>query len=288
LLINDHVLKGSGLLPSWLTGKISDFAGMIVAPLAAVALTHARSSKARILIFAMVVLPFVLVKLSSRAADALSSCLTVCGIPSRIWADPTDLVALVVIPFAWRLLHAEASLATGRDSGRWFARVGALLGGLACLATSYGEAGYASLYLTNVTRHPVQVAIHRASLGSCNTVNADSDVPLAEGRFTFERCVELGPFGLVTLDPPGTTAGIDPARSCDAVAIVAQNLGAVGVWWGDTTVVPVSSTDSEGEGRSERGLRLLQVGGELFVHPAPISLTWTFPRETGLLSCGTE
>jgi len=32
LVANDHVLKGAGLLPESLTGKLSDFAGMIVAP----------------------------------------------------------------------------------------------------------------------------------------------------------------------------------------------------------------------------------------------------------------
>jgi hypothetical protein len=33
LVLNDHWLKGAGLLPGWLTGKLSDFAGLIVAPI---------------------------------------------------------------------------------------------------------------------------------------------------------------------------------------------------------------------------------------------------------------
>lgn len=32
LVANDHFLKYAGLLPGWLTGKLSDFAGMVVAP----------------------------------------------------------------------------------------------------------------------------------------------------------------------------------------------------------------------------------------------------------------
>ncbi len=38
LAVNDHVLKGSGLLPDWLTGKLSDFAGLLFFPLLLVTL----------------------------------------------------------------------------------------------------------------------------------------------------------------------------------------------------------------------------------------------------------
>src|ERR1700679_4140779 len=32
LAVNDHLLKGSGWLPGWLTGKLSDFAGLFFFP----------------------------------------------------------------------------------------------------------------------------------------------------------------------------------------------------------------------------------------------------------------
>lgn len=38
LLLNDHLLKGAGLLPGWLTGKLSDVAGLYVAPVVLAAL----------------------------------------------------------------------------------------------------------------------------------------------------------------------------------------------------------------------------------------------------------
>ena len=34
LLVNDHLLKGSGLLPGWVTGKLSDVACLILLPVA--------------------------------------------------------------------------------------------------------------------------------------------------------------------------------------------------------------------------------------------------------------
>ncbi|RYZ01918.1 MAG: hypothetical protein EOO73_33665 [Myxococcales bacterium] len=54
LLANDHWLKGAGLLPGWVTGKLSDCAGMVVAPLLAVALVGARGTRARLGCFAAV------------------------------------------------------------------------------------------------------------------------------------------------------------------------------------------------------------------------------------------
>ena len=42
LALNDHVLKGAGLLPGWLTGKLSDFAGLIVAPVVLAVLLRTR------------------------------------------------------------------------------------------------------------------------------------------------------------------------------------------------------------------------------------------------------
>ena len=43
LLINDHVLKGAGLLPGWVTGKLSDLAGLFVAPALLAVLVRART-----------------------------------------------------------------------------------------------------------------------------------------------------------------------------------------------------------------------------------------------------
>src|SRR5262245_10861531 len=40
LAVNDHFFKGSGLLPGWLTGKLSDVAGLFFFPLLLVALAR--------------------------------------------------------------------------------------------------------------------------------------------------------------------------------------------------------------------------------------------------------
>src|SRR5262245_59903430 len=47
LTLNDHVLKGSGLLPGAVTGKISDFAGLFFFPLLLAAIARGLSAAAR-------------------------------------------------------------------------------------------------------------------------------------------------------------------------------------------------------------------------------------------------
>lgn len=47
LVLNDHFFKGSGLLPTGVTGKLSDFAGLVVAPPLLCALVSARTRAER-------------------------------------------------------------------------------------------------------------------------------------------------------------------------------------------------------------------------------------------------
>lgn len=45
--LNDHALKGAGLLPGWLTGKLSDVMGLYFAPLLLAELWDARAALQR-------------------------------------------------------------------------------------------------------------------------------------------------------------------------------------------------------------------------------------------------
>ena len=117
--LNDHVLKGSGLLPGWLTGKLSDFAGLYFAPLLVAELwTLARpTSDARAVVrrVAWTALGFgvlfTAIKTSHRADVLYEAVLTaLLGRPASNTVDPTDLIALVMLAVAVgearRRLHA--------------------------------------------------------------------------------------------------------------------------------------------------------------------------------------
>jgi hypothetical protein len=120
--LNDHLLKGSGLLPGWVTGKLSDVAGMIFFPLFALALAEAlvsalapvvsklglassmrfRVTRGRLLASCAITgLFFAALKLSPLAAEIYLSWYRAVGLRAAVTPDLTDLVALLCLPIAY-------------------------------------------------------------------------------------------------------------------------------------------------------------------------------------------
>ncbi|WP_433390005.1 hypothetical protein [Micromonospora sp. KLBMP9576] len=104
LVINDHLLKAA--VPGVVTGKLSDVAGLVLAPpLVAVLLTlvaprlPARAAAATGL--ALVGVGFTLVKSGGSAAAVASAAWSVVSGPSLIRADRTDLLTLPALALAW-------------------------------------------------------------------------------------------------------------------------------------------------------------------------------------------
>lgn len=110
LLVNDHLLKES--YPGWLTGKVSDFAGLLFFPflLGWIFGLVSQSRRAIPLAFWITGLWFTAIKTSPYAASAterLASSLG--GIDSQIVVDPTDLVGLAALAVGWRLWRRIAA-----------------------------------------------------------------------------------------------------------------------------------------------------------------------------------
>ena len=81
LALNDHWLKGSGLLPGALTGKLSDFAGLMVAPLLLAVLVGVRRRSTWLLAHVAVGLVFAAIQLWGWAADGWSQLMGLVGQP---------------------------------------------------------------------------------------------------------------------------------------------------------------------------------------------------------------
>ncbi len=158
LVVNDHVLKQAGLLPGWLTGKLSDLAGLVVAPVLAVVVFRARTRRPRALAFAAVVAWFCAVKLSPVAARATEAAMVGIGMRWRLWCDPSDLVALVALPLAWRITIAWTARSTTPASTRWRRAVPVVAGAAACLATSAAPPGgyHTMVFLRNMTEETLE------------------------------------------------------------------------------------------------------------------------------------
>ena len=121
LAINDWFLKGS-VAPSELTGKLSDFAGLLFFPLLLTSCVNtillaafrlgARVNFSLTLVQLRVsciitAVVFSATKLSQPIADTAARFLGCVGLPSRIVADPTDLVSLISIAGAYALGRRE-------------------------------------------------------------------------------------------------------------------------------------------------------------------------------------
>ena len=137
LLLNDHVLKI--VSPSWLTGKLSDFAGLFFFPFIVAAglslfLSKFNLSRARIgqIAFWWVAVWFVLLKTSLLVNSLTAQFASLfIGAPTRLILDPTDLIALVSMWPSWMMWKQTRYIKLTR-----FSYVALSIGALAAIATS--------------------------------------------------------------------------------------------------------------------------------------------------------
>ena len=122
LAVNDHLLKGADVIPGVLTGKISDFAGIFFFPLLLTALLDTllfvvrragdavhvtinadyRLRRWKLVTACVVTLiAFTSIQLWQPAANIYEQGMCELGFPSRVTMDPTDLIALVMLPLSY-------------------------------------------------------------------------------------------------------------------------------------------------------------------------------------------
>jgi hypothetical protein len=197
LLVNDNLLKGSGLAPGWLTGKLSDFAFLVVAPVLLTTLLPLRLRGRRLLAFTTVVSIYAAADLSAAASDAIVALAARLGLHWRLWPDLTDLLALAVLPASWWIAGANGRHPL-RPAKAVLQTAGLAIGVFACLATS-DDLGYEHYpFLVNQTKTTrnismtwllrktdcdIDVASLAASLTSSDLDDAHS-VTLAGGQVT--------------------------------------------------------------------------------------------------------
>jgi len=139
LVLNDWLLKGAGIFPGWLTGKLSDLAGMVVAPVviaSLLSLARVPTSVARTLAVGFVAAVFVAIKVDASAArrfdvvvNGAVSCLSL-PLAARTVSDRTDLGVVPVLAVGGWVAGRLARDPLLHRSGALFA------GLLACAATS--------------------------------------------------------------------------------------------------------------------------------------------------------
>ena len=205
LLLNDHLLKGAGLLPTVLTGKLSDVAGLMVAPVLLGALVAARSKTALAACHLAVGAVFAALQLSPAVAAAWDGGLGALGIPFHTVSDPTDLVALLALGVSWMVLVPATQVAEESPAGvRW------VLGGaglLSCIATSpipeFNEEFWAQVWMHNDTNQELRVLIRPLVEGT--QIDCGALAEAGPGQVLEERM--FGPGQLWEL-PAGSAASV--------------------------------------------------------------------------------
>lgn len=129
LALNDHVLKR--IAASVITGKLSDFAGLFVAPALLAVVVRATSRRAIAACHVAVAAGFALVKTFAPATMGFDRVLSL-FVRSHTVTDPTDLIALPMVLLAYRVL-VPAMTDTLAHAGHRFALV---LGCSLSIATS--------------------------------------------------------------------------------------------------------------------------------------------------------
>ncbi|MCG5219698.1 hypothetical protein [Streptosporangium sp. KLBMP 9127] len=109
LLVNDHLLKHAW--PGLVTGKLSDVAGLVIAPPLVALIFRRRADAAATLLTGVL---FALVKSTETGATAASLAWTLVAGPSRVLADSTDLLALPALALAWWVRSRAANHVTRR------------------------------------------------------------------------------------------------------------------------------------------------------------------------------
>ena len=138
MIVNDHMLKGSGVLHHDITGKLSDFAFLFFVPIVAAYLFRVKTLLGLGISYSLVCVSFAAINLSAYVSRLAESLFHMAFLPLTLWPDKTDLIALTIVPFSLFLVLGGKN--TGRANPfRWKECGVVVVSALACAATGpYG------------------------------------------------------------------------------------------------------------------------------------------------------
>lgn len=99
--LNDHVLKGSTLLPQAVIGKLSDVGVLLVTPAVLATLTRVRTRRGWLLAHVAMGVLFTLLELSPTFTSWWSSAIGLLGFRWITWGDWTDLLTLPTLALSF-------------------------------------------------------------------------------------------------------------------------------------------------------------------------------------------
>lgn len=232
-LLNDHLFKGSGLLPGALTGKLSDACGLWV--LAAGLASLGRDARFRVGAYLAVGLYFIGLQVWPPMRLASEWVLAALGIPSRITPDPSDLWALAVLLPAYLRYRPSLHLELPALQPAPRLALGYALMSVATVATSRvdqpeGAVRTGRIFLYNNTDQEQSITIKEVRKNvdaNCFFIQNNPSQHLQDSLFELKETLSIEAQGLVALDVRATTNLqadlLDDAAACQAMLIGGQD-----------------------------------------------------------------
>ena len=220
LIINDHVFKGAGWLPGWLTGKVSDFAFLLVAPALVHSALPARARGGRAIAILAIAIPFFLGKVLPSCTHLLETAVRAVGVTWRLWTDPTDLIALAVLPITWTLLARRSSRRPSRDL---LPRAAVTIGALACVATSAIWNPQVRPFVRNGMKENAQVQVRwLLKYVACDTPLSEIARSLQQGDLSTPISIQLEAEAFAAVDVQPRPGG-SPIGTCSNDPLARNN-----------------------------------------------------------------
>ncbi len=269
LVLNDHVLKGASILPDAVTGKLSDFAGLMVAPVLLAMLTRVRTRRGLALAHVAVGVVFAGIQLSVVAAAQWSAAMESIGFPWVITRDATDLIALPALLVSMVVLGAGMRRPVPSPARRSAELMAAGTGLLCCAATSpppgepFRSDLWTDVYVHNAGDQALVVRFRSLSPSvdlDCNAVADDPGGLITEPLFGDAQSFLLDPdqnLGL-RLNNEWDDWGDDSSRGCFAVLLDIDGMPPAVAFWQHGSV-PLHTVPAEGYTESPNGGIDLQV-----------------------------
>lgn len=241
MAVNDHFLKGAGLLPGVITGKLSDFAGLMVAPLLLAFVVGVRRRAAWAAVHVAVGAVFAGIQLWAGFADGWSALMGLVGFPWTITCDPTDLIALPVLLVSYRFFPTVMRSARRNAVGaaQWLAAAGGLASSVATSPApgpqppEFFQELFTDAYIHNANDFDIVVRIRPLSDSAdidCAQVESDPGRLLTEPLFAEAQSWTLRAQANVEVDP--RSANDDGSgRGCWAAWVDADNVEPFIVFW---------------------------------------------------------
>lgn len=267
LILNDHVLKGAGVLPGVVTGKLSDVAGLLVAPAVLGWVLRVRGRRGWIAVHVAVGVGFAALQLVPGLGRIVDEAAASVGIVMRSWPDPSDLLALPALAISFVMFGRPA-----RRSART-ALIG-VVALVACTATSAqspppryphrpGGVVDADVFVRHTGSEDLRIAVRRVP----DDFSVDCDALLAAPAEVL-REVELEGAQEWTLAqgdgvPLWHRLGGAPTRECYAVRLDARDRQWFVAWRHGTPPIASMSLRLEQDVAAEPSAVVLGAGDEL-------------------------